>query len=435
MCRWLLVQELFEQAVVLDFADRARLLRERAQADATLVRDVEGLLAADSTPLAELERGATQLLQELAVEPPPETLNGTTCGAYHVDEHLASGGMGHVYRATRTTAGARRRVALKVLRAGLDSERFLERFQRERATLAALEHEHVVTFLDAGALPDGRPFLVMEYVDGVPLTTWGRTLALRERLRLFVRVLAAVQYAHQKLIVHRDLKPSNVLVTRGGAPKLCDFGVAAALAPDGGAARNGHTQDGPGQAAQGGPSSEVEREALVAPAPLTPSYASPEQLRGEPATTAGDIYSLGVLLHELATGELPRSKADGQLLMNAALGPDLKAIVDKACAVDPDRRYHSADGLADDLQRLLAAEPVSAYRCGCSHRSALYVCRHRSALALAAALMLAIVLGWVRIGSAPTQRRARVRGRMGRARSGQGRRARARALGPRERGR
>jgi len=362
MNNWQLEQELFEATAALGFAARARVLRERAGGDEELVQRVERLVAADAHPFAALEGSATELLLALREEPAPETLCGTTFGPYRADTYLASGGMAHVYRATRTSAGTERRVALKVLRPACAGEDFLARFQREREMLAALEHEHVVAFLDAGALPDGRPFLVMEYVQGTPLTNWGRDRPLRRRLELFLQVLAAVQYAHQKLILHRDLKPSNVLVTAQGVPKLLDFGVATALEP--------------------------ATEGTGVPGPLTPGYASPEQLRGETVTTASDVYALGVLLRELATG----SARDGA---GRALTRDLGAIVEKAIAPIPRERYRSADELAGDLRHFLASEPVAARRATWAYRARLFACRNRWPLALAAGIVLAAVGGWI----------------------------------------
>ena len=274
--------------------------------------------------------------------------------------------MSHVYRATRSSAGTERRVALKVLRPGLDTRAFLDRFQRERQTLAALEHEHVVAFVDAGALPDGRPFLVMEYVDGVPLTAWARDVELNARLELFLQVLRAVQYAHQKLVVHRDLKPSNVLVTSQGVPKLLDFGVASVLATERASAEDG--------------------------GPLTPAYASPEQLRGDPVTTASDVFSLGVLLHELVAGRLPRAAPDP---VAGEVPADLGAVIRRALAADPAQRYRSADHLADDLRRWLSAEPVSARPATWSYRASLFARRHRWPLAVAAAIVAALAIGWI----------------------------------------
>ncbi len=373
MNSWGAVQQLFERALELDADERERVLaHEREHGDPNVVRRVEALLAADSAPLEGFDSNATDLLQELRAEPPAAALCGTTFGDYRVEAHVSTGGMAHVYRATRTSAGTERRVALKVLRPGLDTDAFLERFQRERETLADLEHEHIVSFLDAGALPDGRPFLAMEYVDGAPLTEWARGVPLRERVELFMRVLATVQYAHQKLVIHRDLKPSNVFVTTLGAPRLLDFGVAVVL--------------------------ETEGDAAGGRAPLTPVYASPEQLRGGALTTASDIYSLGVMLHELVTGKPPSidaSESDAARRPSIDARGDLGAIIDKALAPDPAQRYRSADRFAEDLRRYLALEPVSARPSSWAHRTSLFARRNRWPVTLGAAVVVALLTGWI----------------------------------------
>ena len=383
---WHLLQELFEATVDLEPAARARWVREKTGGDAELVRLVEELAAADQAPLAAFERSAVELLCALGPESPPQALCGAVFGAYRVEQHLSSGGMGHVYRATRSAAGTERRVAFKVLRPGLDLDAFLARFERERRVLAALEHEHIVAFLDAGALPDGRPFLVMEYVDGVPMTEWVRaTRAVpRRRIELFLRVCAAVQYAHRRLVVHRDLKPSNVLVTAQGIPKLLDFGVASVLAD------------------------EAEPEAR---APFTPAYASPEVLAGARPTATSDVYSLGVLLAELMCDELPcagQGRAPGHELPRPdrarALGRDLDAIVAKAVEQEPARRYESVDRLSDDLRRHLAGEPVEARAGGWRYRAACFARRRRWSLLGASAVVAALIVGWV--GSDLGRRRA-----------------------------
>ena len=366
MNRWKLAQELFEETVALGAAERDRVLEERCAGDFELVRNVQAWVAADARPHESLEGTASELLCRLRQdEPPAEELCGQSFGSYVVEEHLSSGGMAHVYRATRTSAGTERRVALKVLRPGLDSDSLLHRFQFERQTLAALEHEHIVSFLDGGALPDGRPYLAMEFVEGRPLTHWAGDAPLRSRLNVFLRVLAAVQYAHHKLVVHRDLKPSNVLVTARGIPKLLDFGVATVPEPEAGGSL----------------------------APLTPNYASPEQLRGEGVTTASDIYSLGLLLHELVHGERPDLDAPPPSVSQR--GGDLDAIVRKAVAADPARRYRSADHFAEDLRRYLAHEPVSARPASVAYRTRLFLRRHRARLILAALLATALSIGWI----------------------------------------
>lgn len=364
MNRWEQLQELFESTVELDASERARVLHERTHGDSELIASVEALVASHASPAEGLDLSATQVLLQLKAESPAAELLGLEFDGYRLDDHLASGGMAHVYRATRMSAGTERRVALKVLRPSLDTAAFLERFQRERETLAALEHEHIVTFLDAGALPDGRPYLVMEYIEGLPLSQWGRSVAQPQRIALFLQVLAAVQYAHRQLVVHRDLKPSNVLVTKQGVPKLLDFGVALALGVEG-----NHSQAG---------------------GPLTPAYASPEQLRGEAITTSTDIYSLGVLLRELLSADTSEPAA-----APVKVSADLEAIIARALSEDPFSRYRSVDHFADDLRRERAHEPISARPGTWAYRAALAVRRHRFALGLGGALLLATLTGWI----------------------------------------
>jgi len=359
MSRWQLVQDLFAETVAMPDAERARVLREKAGGDEALVQEVEGLVRADRQPLSELDCDAAELFKQLEVTAAPERLCGTTTGNYCIDAHLASGGMAHVYRATRRTAGTERRVALKVLREGADSDALLQRFHHEQRTLALLEHEHIVAFLDAGVLPDARPYLVMEYVDGVPLTQWVHDKPLTKRLQLFVTVLATVQYAHSQLVVHQDLKPSNILVTMEGTPKLVDFGVATLL-----------------ESAQG---------SVTGGGPLTPVYASPEQLAGNPVTVASDVFALGVVLRELIAGGPDKSIA----------ATDLRCIVERACADDPASRYRSVADLAEDLRRFLGSEPLAMRAGSWSYRTRLFTRRHRWPVLLAATVMVSLAVGWV----------------------------------------
>lgn len=369
---WQLVQQLFEATVDLAPAERTRLLRERAAGDPELLRELEELVAADESPMRDFERSPAELFAALGPEPPPEALCGQSFGAYRIEQHLSSGGMGHVYRATRRVAGTERRVALKLLRLSLDPQAFLARFERERQVLAALEHERIVAFLDAGALPDGRPFLVMEYVDGQPLTHWARATraSTRRRIELLLEVCAAVQHAHERLVVHRDLKPSNVLVTAQGAPKLLDFGVASMLESESDASAR----------------FDLEPE-LAGLSPLTPAYAAPEALAGARPSAANDVYSLGVLLRELLERE-PSSTA-------LPLQRDLAAIVAKATEPDPTRRYASVERFGDDLRRHLAHEPVAARAPSWGYRAACFARRRRWLILGAASILAALVLGWI----------------------------------------
>tara|TARA_R110002072_G_scaffold302499_1_gene485896 strand:- start:56863 stop:58326 length:1464 start_codon:yes stop_codon:yes gene_type:complete len=367
MSRWQLVQELFEATVAMRPDERLRALRDRSDGDEELARQVEALIAADARPMPELDRDASELFERLRVDAAPENASGDSCedlcgvsvGDYCIEEHVASGGMAHVYRATRKAAGTKRRVAVKVLREGLDTEALLRRFEREQETLARLEHEHIVAFLDCGALPDGRPFLVMEFVDGVALTAWAKSKPVVERLQLFLRVLSTVQYAHSQLVVHRDLKPSNVLVTADGVPKLVDFGVSTVL------------DAGQMVAAGGGP--------------MTPVYASPEQLAGDPVTVASDVFALGVVLRELLTGDA-----------TTPVSPvDLRCVVERATAADPAERYRSVAELAEDLRRFLAREPIAMRAGSWRYRGQLFARRHRWPIVLVAAVMVSLLAGWV----------------------------------------
>ncbi|MFT7484997.1 MAG: serine/threonine protein kinase [Candidatus Paceibacteria bacterium] len=376
MKNWKLVQELFEEALGLAENERASFLAQRTDGDSEITQQVEQLLSADANPRQGFSNTATDLLLAIRKEPSPDGLCGTSFGAYRIEAHISSGGMGHVYRALRTSAGTQRRVALKVLRPGLDSEPFLQRFQEERRTLAALEHESIVSFIDAGCLPDGRPYMVMEFVEGTSLSQWAAGVSVHERLVVFLQVLAAVQYAHQQLVVHRDLKPSNVLVTPEGSPKLLDFGVASAL--------------------------KTEVGDQLEPAPLTASYASPEQRRGASATTISDVYSLGVLLQEVLSGELPRSEGQNKVHQ------DLQAIATKASHQDPDQRYDSVTQFADDIRRYLKQEPVVARNSRWTRHGALFVLRHRLAVTIAAAVVLVVCTGWIasELGRRRAQREA-----------------------------
>jgi non-specific serine/threonine protein kinase/serine/threonine-protein kinase len=347
-------------------------------------------------------------------------------GPYRLLHALGSGGMGTVYLALRDDEQFHKRVAVKLLRREAHDEELLQRFRRERQILASLDHDHIARLLDGGTTEDGFPYLVMEYVEGLPIDRWCDThsLSVRERLLLFRSVCSAVHFAHQSLVVHRDLKPANILVTAQGVPKLLDFGIAKLLNPH--LAPEAHLA--------------TQVEARV----MTPEYASPEQIRGEPVTTASDVYSLGVLLYELLTGHRPirlasrnlteiaravseeeptrpstvierevetprgdgttrrltpdsvsRTREGSPERLRRRLAGDLDNIVLMALRKEPKRRYASAEALSDDIRRHLEGLPVAARPDTLGYRLERFVFRHRLAVGAAAAVVLALVVGLV----------------------------------------
>ncbi len=344
-------------------------------------------------------------------------------GPYRLVRELGQGGMGTVFLAVRDDDVFHKRVAVKLLKRGMDTDAIVQRFRAERQILAGLDHPNIARLLDGGTTDDGLPYLVMEYVEGAPLIEYAdaRDLYVAARLDLFLQVCAAVQHAHQNLVIHRDLKPANVLVTADGVPKLLDFGIAKLLNPE----MAGHTM------APTAPGLQL----------MTPEYASPEQVRGEVVTTATDVYSLGVLLYEFLTGRQPyrlTSRALPEIVrvvceeapvqpslavtrpLDAAtardtatttsprstritdshrlqrrLEGDLDNIVLKALSKEPTRRYASVDQFAEDVRRHLAGLPVLARPDTFGYRASKFVRRHRGAVAAGVAVVLALVLGLV----------------------------------------
>ncbi len=289
--QWERVKALWAEAADLGPAERDGLLGERCGGDEELRREVESLLEWHGRAGGFLETPAPELVDEAAEEPEtPERL-----GSYRLVREIGRGGMSRVYLAERADGQFEKRAAVKILQQGVYGENARRRFLRERQLLAGLDHPNIVKLLDGGVTEDGRPYLVEDYVDGASVTEAARGLSWRQRIELFLRVCEAVQYAHDQGIVHRDLKPSNILTTRGGAPKLVDFGIAR-LTETG----------GPGVAAE-----TVTRSQF-----WTPEYASPEQARGERAGPASDLYSLGLVLYELLL-ERRAQRVEGRTLYEA----------------------------------------------------------------------------------------------------------------------
>jgi eukaryotic-like serine/threonine-protein kinase len=281
--RWQQVRGVFDHVASLPSAERSAYLDQACSADPDLRREVESLL------LAHHEAG-TEFLNTPAINlsrpaPPAPSRVGRRIGAYNILEEIGRGGMGEVYRAGRADGQYEKEVAIKLVRGGYNTASVLERFRHERQILASLDHPNIARLLDGGTTDEGLPYLVMELIEGTPIDQYCDALKLgvNERLHLFVQVCSAVQYAHQRLVIHRDIKPGNILVTKEGVPKLLDFGIAKILDP-------------------------AASAATTVAGPMTPEYASPEQIRGEPITTATDVYSLGVVLYQLLTGHSPYPK-------------------------------------------------------------------------------------------------------------------------------
>jgi serine/threonine-protein kinase len=395
------VEAVLDEALDLPPGERQALLDRIGQSDPALRARLEGLLAADEAAGAFLIDGAGAWLQspepDLAVAD-EAAAPGTLIGPYRVVREIGRGGMGVVYQAERADGEFDQRVALKLVRGGLDSPGTIARFRRERQILARLDHASIARLFDGGVHADGRPFFAMELVDGEPITRYcaSRQMPIHERVRLFARVCEAVQYAHANLVVHRDLKPSNILVTPSGALKLLDFGIAKAL-----------------NEADNADPADATRAGLRL---LTPAYAAPEQLRGDPISTAADVFSLGVILFELLTGRRPfgepgsraadveravlddearrPSSAVAEPALRKQLAGDLDAIVLKALRKEPAHRYASAAALADDLRRHDDGQPVAARPEGRRYRAAKFVRRHRVGLAAAGLLALSLLGGF-----------------------------------------
>jgi eukaryotic-like serine/threonine-protein kinase len=364
---WDEVRDLFHAASAVSPAERAPLL---ARADTDVRQEVESLLAAHDEPGAFLDRSVWDFID--AHE--SERLAGTLVGPYRIVRPLGQGGMGTVFLAARDGAEFEQRVAVKLVRGG---ELLVQRFRQERQILAALEHPNIARLIDGGTTPDGLPYLVMEYVDGTPIDAFARNLGTNEKLRLFLQLCDAVQYAHRSLVIHRDIKPANVLVTADGVPKLLDFGIAKLASPE-------------------------TRPDATATRLMTPEYASPEQLLGRQVTTATDVYSLGILLYELLTGakpfrpdtRTPTSEAPRASAQSRALRGDLDTIIGYALDVDPARRYGSVERLADDVRRHFSGHPVLARRPTFGYRASKFVRRNLLAVAAGAAITVITIIAF-----------------------------------------
>ncbi|HEX7770656.1 MAG TPA: serine/threonine-protein kinase, partial [Dokdonella sp.] len=398
---WQRARALFEAAVERPQAERHAFVIDACAAGgssvATIRDRVLAMLVADDAATrgdAGLAEVAPDLFAQFDDDPgvdDRQALIGTRVGPWKLVRQLGHGGMGAVYLAERVAEDFEQRAAIKLVRPGWDAGDMQRRFREERRILAGLDHPQIAHLIDGGETADGKPYLVMEYVDGQPLCVHcdARRLSIAERLQLFLAVCAGVAHAHRNLVVHRDIKPSNILVSATGEVKLLDFGIARLLE---------HGADATGTALR----------------LFTPEYAAPEQIRGDPITTSADVYALGLVLFELLTGGRPydhaAATASGRQLailtrepirpsqlaqsrdvgarglaamrqleprqLGARLQGDLDAIVLKALRKEPQQRYASVEALADDLRRHLNHEPVAARRGTWRYQSARFLRRH-----------------------------------------------------------
>ncbi len=402
--RWPLIESLFERASELPESGRGAFLDRECGHDEHIRHEVEALLRADRAADGILDRPLEQAAGAV-LSTPCEAADASSAGAlppgtlidvYRVVRELGHGGMGAVYLAERADGAYSQQVALKIVRGGLIAAALERRFLRERQILARLQHPNIARLLDGGFTQERLPYLAMEYVEGEPLTRWaeGRSLGVEARLRLFLEVCEAVQYAHRQLVVHRDLKPANILVSGGGRVRLLDFGIARLL-----------------------DDTATEGEALTRTGflLLTPEYAAPEQVRGDAATTATDVYSLGAVLYELLSGKrayefsshslteilrvldhdipLLAHRPDLPKALRRQLSGDLETIVHRALAREPERRYASAEALAADVRRHLEHRPVQARPDSLGYQFGKFLRRNRLAVSAAAALLIAIAVG------------------------------------------
>lgn len=417
------VQAVFEAALEVHPAERAVFLDTACGDEAWLKQEVASLLAALDEAGSFIEAPAVIEAPEVFTDERAESMIGRRIGAYQIIGAIGQGGMGAVYLAARADEHFQKRVALKVLKRGLETEDILRRFRHERQILASLDHPHIARLLDGGTTEDGLPYFVMEYIEGQPIDQYcdDHRLSITERLQLFRQVCAAVQYAHQNLIVHRDLKPSNMFITADGAPKLLDFGIAKVLNPD-----------------VSSPTVEVTMTGMRL---MTPGYASPEQARGGLITTASDVYSLGVVLYELLTGHRPyhvsslppdeaarvicqqepekpstaitrveemttdgetkritpesvsEMRADTPDRLRRRLSGDLDNIVLMALRKEPQRRYASVEQFSEDIRRHLDGLPVMARKDTLGYRAEKFIKRHRVGVAATVVIVLTLVGG------------------------------------------
>ena len=426
--RWQQVRKIFDSVIQVRPEAREKYLLEVCKGDETLLNEVQSLITAEhskATILDTFEQKQTLPLDEGTIPALTQfdlhSLRPHRIGAYQILDEIGAGGMGAVYLAARADEEFERRVAIKVVKSGMDTDFVIRRFRNERQILANLDHPNIARLIDGGTTEDRLPYFVMEYIEGQPLPDYcdAHKLGTTERLKIFRKVCSAIHYAHQNLIVHRDIKPSNILVTSDGEPKLLDFGIAKLLA------------------SSGQPVDTTHHNARL----MTPAYASPEQVRGESVTTATDIYSLGVLLYELLTGHRPYQLTSSSLAemmkviceqepekpstiisrtetqggednrtrltwedvsklrdsqpeqLRRELSGDLDNIVLKAMRKEPQHRYASAEQFSEDIRRYLEGMPVTASEGTLKYRAGKFIRRHRAAVIAATLIVVTLIAG------------------------------------------
>src|SRR5580658_399728 len=386
--RWAQIRQIFDGALERSPKDRAAYLRVVCARDDAMRREVESLLESHADASGFLAKPAVDLGHTLhySGEESGEYPAGFRAGPYQLEKRIGRGGMGSVWLASRPEGV---KVAVKLVKRGMDTSEILRRFRMERQVLASLDHPNIARLIDGGSTPEGMPYLAMEYVEGTPIDQFceSRASAITERLKLFIEVCAAVQFAHQNLVVHRDIKTANILVTQAGVVKLLDFGIAKLLRTDLSTLEMAQTRP------------ELR--------PMTLDYASPEQVRGEAITTSTDVYSLGVLLYKLLTGKMPyglttrspdairhaileseprrpssviltddthaipqatqkievamsETRSIARKRLKKKLSGDLDTIILKSLRKEPERRYLSVEQFAEDIRRYLDGRPVRA---------------------------------------------------------------------------
>jgi eukaryotic-like serine/threonine-protein kinase len=417
---WKRIKEIFETALEKNLNDRKAYLDTECAGDPSIRSEVDSLLLAhrSTTKFLETQIINTDFFSESDAESDP--LLGKEFRSYKIEKRIGSGGMASVYLASRIDKEFEKKVAIKFIKRGMDTDEIIKRFKTERNALANLDHPNIGMILDGGTTDDGLPYFIMEYIDGKPIDEFcaDKKLSIKERLILFRKVCEAVQYAHQNLIVHRDLKPSNILVNEDGHPKLLDFGIAKILSSD--------------------DSKEETKLTKIGTRIMTLEYASPEQVKGAKITTASDIYSLGVMLYELLTGCRPYKfkdrppneaekiitsehpvkpssavkyfnsenendeelrisfdpknwKEENSSRLSKHLAGDLDNIILMALRKEPERRYSSVSQFSEDIKRYLKALPVHAHKDSIGYRTTKFIRRHKIAVASSAVIFILLI--------------------------------------------